>query len=259
MKRPSKIAVLLGLILAIGLGVVYSRKPVRETPSIALPPTARSDSKPLTAAGNEASPDNSQEKTRVSEGSWARELRELRALAATNPNAALTRVAQLSDKHERKSAARTVCLVVGARDPAKAMQAAWHFDLGRFSDEPFEYAALESLAKQWAEADLPKAVVWASALPGDDETRRDRVIKGIASALARVAPQEAARMVAQQIHPDSAVQVDAAMDVLRTWAAREYTAAVAWASLFPEGPLRERGIDELANVTPGPVPAAASN
>lgn len=181
------------------------------------------------------------------ESAWAKDLRELRELAARDPDAALRRVAALTDPHERKSATGIVCLIVAERDAAKALLAAWNYGLGKFSEESTENIALEKLARQWAETDLVRAFVWASALPADDEARRDRVMKGIASALAQVAPAEAANLVAKHIHPDSALHIDAAMDVLRTWAAQEYPGAMAWASLFPAGPLRERSLDELAN------------
>jgi hypothetical protein len=209
----------------------------------------------MTAA--EAEPDTTSEKIPPIESSWAKELRALKELAAQDADAALARVAAMSDKHERKSAAQAVCLVVAAQDPAKAMLAAWSNDLGKFTDESAEGTAVETLAKQWGEADLVKAFVWASGLPADDEARRDRVVKGIALALAQVAPAEAATMVAKHIHPDSTVHIDAAIEVLRTWAAQEYPGAMAWAALFPAGPLRERGIEELANVVPGP-PATES-
>lgn len=199
-----------------------------------------------------SAPEKSDEEVPVTESSWAKELRELKELAARDADAALARVARMPDKHERKSAAQAVCLIVAGQDPAKAMLAAWNNDLGKFTDEAAENVAVETLAKQWAEADLVKAFVWASALPADDEARRDRVVKGIALALAQVAPAEAAAMIAKHIHPDSTVHIDAAISVLRTWAAQEYPGAMAWASLFPDGALRERSLEELANVEPAP-------
>jgi hypothetical protein len=182
------------------------------------------------------------------EDSWAAELRALQELAATDADVALARVAELAEKHERRAAASSVCLVVSAADPAKAMTAAWRFDVGRFADESAENHALERLARQWAETDLTEALRWAGTLPADDESRRDRVVKGIAAAVAENRPAIAAAIVARDISPDSNVQVDAAMAVLRRWAEQDYRAALGWAALFPEGPLRERGLDELASV-----------
>jgi hypothetical protein len=249
---------LLGLVLATWLVVFHSRPPAQKTvlharagSSDAVPraPVADRGAKPeTTVVENEAPPDNSSEKIPAIESSWAGEMRELKALAAQDAEAALARVAEMSEKHERKSAAQAVCLIVAEKEPAKAMLAAWSHDLGKFTDESSESTAVETLARKWAEADLVKAFVWASALPPDDEARRDRVVKGIALALAQVAPAEAASLVARHIHPDSAVHIDAAIEVLRAWAAQEYSGAMAWASLFPSGALRERGIEELANV-----------
>lgn len=190
------------------------------------------------------------------ENSWAKELRELKTLAATEPDVALARVARMPEKHERKIAAGTVCLVIAAKDPGKAMAAAWNLELGKFAHESSENEALENLAKQWAAADLGQAFLWASALPADDESRRDHVVKGIALALAQIAPAEAARMVTERMDPDSNVRAEATIEVLRQWAAQEYAGALAWASLFPEGALRQRGIETLANSDPSPQPAS---
>lgn len=184
------------------------------------------------------------------ETSWARELRELKELAAVSPDAALARVAQMHEAHDRKAAGTAVCLTISKSDPAKATLAAWELELGRFANDRAEDLALEHLAMAWAKTDASAAARWANALPPDDESRRDHLIKGVAATLAVTAPDEAARLVAQRITPDTNVQVDAAIEVLRQWAARDYSAAVAWAARFPEGFIRERGLDALAEVEP---------
>ena len=162
----------------------------------------------------------------------------------------------MKEKHERKIAARAVCLDLASKEPAKAMTAAWNFGIGIFPDETAESESLETLARQWATADLGKAFLWASGLPPDDESRRDRVMKGIAVALAQISPAEAARMVTERIDPDSSVRVEATIDVLRQWATQEYAGALAWASLFPEGALRERSLEALATIDPPETPPA---
>ncbi len=181
------------------------------------------------------------------QSSWAKELAELKSLAAIAPQAALARVALYADKHERKAAAKEVCLVVSEKDPAAAMTAAWHFDLGRYTDEASESAAVECLAERWAKADLPQALAWANAQMADDESRRDRVWKGIATAVAKDSPALAARLVNETVTADTNVHAEATLDVLRRWAATDYKAALAWAAQLPDGAVRDRGIDELAN------------
>ncbi|HEX2855700.1 MAG TPA: hypothetical protein VHO24_20865 [Opitutaceae bacterium] len=264
MKRRSSFVLVLGLIVAVLLRVIFSRTPEQKkavSTAVTEPSRVTSPAAPsvpdiaVVEMKPETTPDSSSAEIPEIEGSWIKLLRELKELAAVAPDAALARVAGMPDKHERKTAARAVCLVIADRDAAKAMLAAWNNDLGKFTDEATENIAVEKLARQWAETDLVRAFVWASALPADDEARRDRVMKGIASALAQVAPAEAAAMIAKHIHPDSAVHIDAAIEVLRTWAAQEYSGAMAWAALFPDGALRERGIEELANLTPGQPPS----
>lgn len=261
-NRPSDLRWLPRLILAICAVVICSRMLVQNTVSPGKPSAVsngwlRDVQPPSRIASYDTNPavdargDDSVSPIATVESSWGRELRELKELAAVAPDAALARVARMPEKHERKSAAQVVCLIVAGQDPAKAMLAAWSNDLGKFTDESTEGAAVEILAKRWAEADLAKAFVWASALPADDEARRDRVVKGIALALVQVAPADAAAMVANHIDADSSVHIDAAIEILRAWATQEYPGAMAWASLFPAGPIRERGFDELATVVPG--------
>lgn len=181
------------------------------------------------------------------ETSWARELRELKALAAANADTAFARVSHLREQHERKAAERVVCLVVSEKDPGKAATTAWTFGLGSFDDESKESHVLEILASRWAEADLVKAFTWATTLPPDEEGRRDHVLKGIAATIAQVAPAEAARLVREHITTESSVQTEATMEVVRNWAAQDPRAALAWVSRLG-GALGERGLQELANV-----------
>lgn len=181
------------------------------------------------------------------EDSWAKELRQLKTLAAKDPDAALAQVSKMPEKHERRAATEQVCLVIAEKNPAKAMTGAWKLDLGLMAEEAAETETLEALAKQWASADLVKAFVWASALPPDEESRRDHIIKGIASAVSQITPSVAARLVNEQMSADSSLKMEATLEVLRQWAARDYAGAMAWAAVFPEGPLRERGLEELAS------------
>lgn len=226
------------------------RVPVRPTVAPAasdpLPAPAKKDSPPAAKA---------KDKPPEFEDSWARELRELKELAAKDPDAALARVSRMPEKHERRAATEKVCLVIADKDPAKAMTGAWNLELGLMADRSAESETLEILAKQWANVDLVKAFVWASALPPDEEARRDHIIKGIASAVSQSTPSVAARLVSEQMSPDSSVKVEATLDVLRQWAARDYAGAMAWAALFPEGPLRERGLEELAGAGTDPATA----
>ncbi len=255
MKTAVRSVLLLGLLLVAFLLVGVWQKP---TPMVEMPTTSSQPSnvRPNTPFATPAPVESVSEAVEhslpVMSGNWDQDRRTLKALAAKDPDAALAQVAKMPDKHEQKAAAKEICLIVAEKNPAKAMTAAWKLELGRFSNEMAESMALENLAKKWADADLVKAFAWASALPPDDEGRRDRVVKGIASTVAAVDPAVAARMVAQQINPDSGVQIDAVMDVLRHWAARDYKGATAWAAGFPEGPIRDRGFEELASVGASP-------
>ena len=222
--------------LAAGSTAASERRILADTPELPDPASRR----PATAA-------RAAESIAV-EGGWAEELRILKELAALAPDAALARVERMPDKHERKAAAAEVCLVVATNDPAKALTAAWRLELGRFANEESENVALERLANRWAQTDIISTLEWASTLPDDDELRRDRVVKGIVSAVADNTPNVAAKLVATDFSSDSSVQIEAAIEVLRRWAQQDYIAAMSWAALFPNGALRERALDELANI-----------
>jgi hypothetical protein len=180
------------------------------------------------------------------ESSWAKELRELTELAARDPAAALAQVAGMADKEERNAALKAVCLQLATNNPALAVTAAWNLELGKFSDEPSDKVGLETFASQWAAADVPAALAWASELPADDEGRRDRILKGFVSILSQTLPEDAANLVTEDMNPDEVAQFDAAMMVVGQWAVRDYNAAKAWVDRFPEGPVRDRAREELA-------------
>jgi len=177
-------------------------------------------------------------------GSWARELRQLKELAAEDPAAALTRASELSASEEREAALREVCIQISASNPALAMNAAWQYQLGKLGGMA-EVTALENLASQWATTDLLAALTWTDQQPPDEAGQRDRVIKGIASTWSQHAPADAARLIAESMSPNYP-QFDAAMNLVGQWATTDFPGASAWVQLFPEGPLQDRGREELS-------------
>lgn len=176
---------------------------------------------------------------------WAAQLRSLRELAAIAPDEAIARIAAIDDKHERKAAVASVCPIIAATDPAKAMYCAWALELGRFSDEAKEIGALETIARKWAEVDPAPALKWVSALPLDEESRRDHVVRSIASVLAHDSPDIAAELVVKSTLPDGSVQLDATLEVLRHWAVSDRQGALKWVERLEAGSLRDRSLVEL--------------
>jgi hypothetical protein len=179
---------------------------------------------------------------------WIAELADLESLAEKDPAAALRRVRDLPDAHERKSAAIIVCRVIARSDAALALKEVWNFNVGKFADESREHLVLEELAGRWADRDPSEALRWAASLYVDEESRRDRVVRGIAGSVARGNPALAARIVTEALPVESAVRTDATLDVLQQWAARDYQAAVAWLAELSPSQARERGMDQLAQM-----------
>jgi hypothetical protein len=177
---------------------------------------------------------------------WERELRQLKALSDREPRAAFARIAEMAEKEEREAALLEVCVYLSASDPAFAMQAGWELGLGELGGR-VEMTALATLGSKWAVADPEAALAWACALPRDEMGRRDRVIKGIVAARCQSSPAEAAELIAEHMSPNQ-TQFVSAMRVVKQWAQTDYWAAADWVALFPDGPVREQGQEELSKV-----------
>ena len=126
---------------------------------------------------------------------WAITLSELAAIAASDPQTALVRAAELNEAEERQSALKAVCAVIAVRDPALAFAAAWRFELGKLGGLA-EVQSLENLAKIWALRDPEGALAWMAREPQDRAGLRDHVVKGIASAISQDSPESAALLIA---------------------------------------------------------------
>lgn len=104
---------------------------------------------------------------------------------------------------------------------------------------------LENLAQQWAEQDMQATYEWASAKPTGEA--KDRLLGRIALVESKHNPEEAARLVAEQISPGT-VQDEAAISVIHQWALRDASAAMTWVQSFPESNLRYKAILEVQNI-----------
>jgi hypothetical protein len=166
-------------------------------------------------------------------------------LAAQDPAIALAWASGLPAGDEREAALNDVCLQIAESNPAGAIA-----QRQSLLAEHQSYDALEDLAQKWAEQDMTAAQAWIAGQPAD--VRRDQLIGRVAYVLAQTAPQEAAQWVVETMTPGDP-QIEAAVSVLHQWGKQDLAAATAWAEQFPEGPLRERALKELAAI------AAAQN
>jgi len=104
---------------------------------------------------------------------------------------------------------------------------------------------LDNMVLQWAEQDGAAASTWAMSRPAGEE--RDRLFGRIVFAESKTKPEEAARLIVEQMSPGAA-QMEAAISVMHQWALRDAPAALAWAQQFPEGELRNRAVGEVQNI-----------
>lgn len=144
---------------------------------------------------------------------------------------------QLSDVRERNSALTDVCFQIALTDPQQATQMADQNGLGSLPG-----ATLENLVQQWAAKDLTTAEAWINERPDGEE--KDKLLSRVAMVLAESSPAKAAQMVVDQI-PAGDTQNEAVISVLYQWAKSDLAGARNWVQLFPEGPLRERALNEL--------------
>jgi len=177
-------------------------------------------------------------------GEWRAEL--LRTVAqkwpVADPQGVGKWVAGLPDPNERDTILGCACFQIADRDPSLAIRMLVQQGVGSERRE----VMLGNLAQQWAALDMPAAVAWARSCPPGRV--RDTLLLHVALAQSKVDPEDAAAIVAQQIPPGS-TQENAAIAVLQAWAKQDGDGALAWASRFPPGELRDRALREIPQIS----------
>ena len=140
---------------------------------------------------------------------------------------------------EQKSALTEVAFQIAQSDPAQAITLAERYGFGDSN------GALENLAQLWAGKDLTSALAWATRQPAGDQ--RDQIFAHIAYVQSQTAPSDAMNLIAGQM-TSSPAQIESAISVLHQWGLQDFAAASAWAEQFPNGPLRDRALQELAGI-----------
>ena len=167
-------------------------------------------------------------------------LRELSALAARDPAAALAAALKLPAGDERNEALTTVCSGMAQTDPAEAVKLAQVLQLDK---QPG--AVMGDLVQQWAGNDLVSTLAWVENQPTGGQ--RDELTTRVAYVMSRNDPSDAAELVMSEIPPGSA-QDEAIMTVLHQWANQNFVAAANWAKDTIGGPLQERALNELNGI-----------
>ena len=147
---------------------------------------------------------------------------------------------QLPDPGERNAALTDICFQIAQTDPSQATQLADGYGLSEVPGVP-----LENLVQQWTAQDADAAAAWVEARPASEQ--KSRMFMRVAMIVAETSPAEAAQMVVDRI-PEGGIQTEAAVSVVYQWAKRDLQGARAWVELFPEGPLRERALNELKGI-----------
>jgi hypothetical protein len=174
-------------------------------------------------------------------------LTRLREWAGKDPESALAWGQQQPDNQERNEVLADACFQIARTDPRRAVMLAEQFHLN-------PDAVVENLVQQWAAKDLTAAYGWIAAQPADGQ--RNALATGLTFIWSQSEPLNAAQFVVQQMEPGPA-QDEAIIMVLHQWALADRAAAGAWAQQFPESPLRNRALNELAGLAQyaGPGPA----
>lgn len=152
---------------------------------------------------------------------------------------AFATAAAISDSARREEALVRLCYERAGSDPRTALELAIGYRL-----EEAPGGVIGNLAQQWAAADLPAARAWVELQPPGET--RDDLITRIGYLWSLDDPAAAAVFVTAETTPGDA-QIEAAISVLHQWKDRDPAAARAWAECFPEGPERQRALQELVD------------
>ena len=168
---------------------------------------------------------------------------EVRDWARKDPEAALAWAQKQPDSDDaRKEALIDACFQIAQTDPDRAVTLAERYNLDRS-------VVLTNLAQQWAVKDLASAYDWIAKQSDDDQ--RNALGTGLTLVWSKTDPVAAAQFVVQRMTPGLA-QDNAVIMVLHQWALIDQPGATIWAREFPEGPLRDTALNELANMASQP-------
>ncbi len=159
------------------------------------------------------------------------------AWANLDPATALTWARQLSDPAERVAVTSTALLAWGQSDPRKAISYAESCDLG---DQTCSTMGI--LVQKLADTDLNSALAYVSQQPAG--ALKDELLSRVVMVEAASDPLAAGQTVSQCMVPGPA-QTEAAISIVHQWAMKDPDAAAGWAADFPEGPLKDRALNEI--------------
>lgn len=148
----------------------------------------------------------------------------------------------LPSEAARTDSLRAIAYEVTPTAPVDAVRLAAELPPSTQRDQLVNYAAME-----WASLDAASTVRWARQIT--DPALRAQVLAHVAMAWADQDPESAATLVATELLPGR-VQADAAMGVAERWVQVQPEAALTWVQNFPEGPLRETALENLAALWP---------
>ncbi|MDI1338014.1 MAG: hypothetical protein PSU94_17685 [Lacunisphaera sp.] len=208
-------------------------------------------------------------------------LRTLDALGRSDPDRALTLAREFVFTREQRAIYNSLFAQLAATDPVAAVSRLALVPAGESRER-----ALRALADGWAARDLPAALAWAQQLAAadrppvmeavlmtmavDDPARAmaiarqtlagaalDRTLTAALQSLTRANPAEAAAIVSTL--PAGEVQTRAALDVARELAAQDPTTALAWAGTLPAGNVRDLALSNILEIWAASHPQDAAN
>ncbi len=112
------------------------------------------------------------------------------------------------------------------------------------------------LFRQWADRDFAAALERADSEPAGPS--REEMFGWLAMVVARLNPAEAATMADRDMKPGP-VRNETVISILHLWARTDLVRATSWADSFPQGPFRDRALDEVAGFMSDVPPARSPN
>jgi hypothetical protein len=161
--------------------------------------------------------------------------------AGTDPAGAIAWLDRLPKNPSRTTVTMTLAAEIARTDQPAALQIA-----STLPPTPDRDSLITHTIGEWAATDPQAAANWIGQL--ENQSLRDRLIGGLAASIAKRDGAGAANLVANELPPGD-LQGRTAVAVALRWAQTEPDSAVDWVSRFPDGPLRETTLENLASLS----------
>jgi hypothetical protein len=165
-------------------------------------------------------------------------IRDVRAWAERDPEAAIAWVDELTDDAKWEALSSAICLQTFQHNPAEALTLA-----DRFRTDGRSGGLTRLLLSSWAEQDAPAAVAWVNNKA--EPAARDFLFSAILQAEASHSPRNA--LARLNILSSETEKLQAFGQIIATWSGRDITDAARYVSALPVGAFKQTALANIHN------------